>query len=168
MRFKNLLIISSYVFPLDPVDPDSLNIAIQRTKARCLSNYGFYAKPEYNIQKKFNFCISQGQSSSCMQPTNLQFHNLCKENVLPSGTRQLLGLNLKFCISSNQIKNNINKTVLQMARSIRTRYYLKELNIDNSADYEKQIYLKDKGWHPPPAPLHIEDKLTMFEKTLKE
>jgi len=55
-----------------------------------------------------------------------------------------------------------------MARSIRTRYYLKELNIDNSADYEKQIYLKNKGWHPPPAPLHIEDKLTMFEKTLKE
>jgi hypothetical protein len=55
-----------------------------------------------------------------------------------------------------------------MARSIRTRYYLKELNIDNSADYEKQIYLKNKSWHPPPAPLHIEDKLTMFEKSLKE
>jgi len=100
--------------------PDSLNIAIQQTTARCLTNYGFYAKPEYNIQKNFNLCISQAQSSLCTQPTNFQFHNLCKENVFTSGTRQLLGLNLKFCISSNQSKNNINKIVLQMARSIRT------------------------------------------------
>ena len=55
-----------------------------------------------------------------------------------------------------------------MARSIRTNYYLKQHNLDSSKDYEKQIYVKNTSWHPPPAPLHIEDKISSFEKILKE
>jgi hypothetical protein len=54
-----------------------------------------------------------------------------------------------------------------MARSIRTNYHLKQHNLDSNKDYEKQIYVKNTGWQPPPAPLHIEDKISSFEKTLK-
>ncbi len=66
------------------------------------------------------------------------------------------------------LQNNISKTILRLARSIRTNFYLKEHNLDCNSDYEKQIYIKNTNWHPPPAPLHIEDKISDFEKLLKE
>jgi hypothetical protein len=57
--------------------------------------------------------------------------------------------------------------MLRMARSIRTNYYLTSNNINNNTTYEKQIYKKNLTWHPPPAPLIVEDKITEFEKALK-
>jgi hypothetical protein len=54
-----------------------------------------------------------------------------------------------------------------MAYTIRTLYKLKELDVDNNYSYEKQIYVKNKLWNPPPVPLLIEDKITEFEKEIK-
>jgi hypothetical protein len=36
--------------------------------------------------------------------------NLCTENVLPLGTKQLLELNLNFWLAFANLKDNINKT----------------------------------------------------------
>jgi hypothetical protein len=55
-----------------------------------------------------------------------------------------------------------------MARTIRISYYLKENNLGHKSQYEKQIYIKNISWHPPPAPIHIEDRISSFEKLLKE
>jgi hypothetical protein len=87
--------------------------------------------------------------------------------VVPIATRQLLGLNLKFCLSGNNMQQNINNTMLKMARSIRTSFYLKQHGIIQEGDYKKQIYVSLKNWLPPPAPLEIEEKMTTFEKLLK-
>jgi len=54
-----------------------------------------------------------------------------------------------------------------MAYAIRTKYNLQALNKEDDSDYIKQIYIKNKTWNPEPAPLHIEDKITDFEKLLK-
>jgi hypothetical protein len=80
----------------------------------------------------------------------------------------LLGLNLKFCLASNTITNDINKTVLKMARSICTKHYLKENGLNDNKDYEKQIYITHLNWQPPPAPWDVEQKITDFEKALKQ
>ncbi|MFN9982928.1 MAG: hypothetical protein ACK53Y_23570, partial [bacterium] len=58
--------------------------------------------------------------------------------------------------------------MLRLARSIRTQYYLKENGTANDSTYEKQIYVRNANWHPPPAPWTIEEKLTDFEKALKQ
>jgi hypothetical protein len=55
-----------------------------------------------------------------------------------------------------------------MARSIRTHFYLKQQNSNSEESYEKQIYVKLKNWHPPPAPLEVENQITVFEKLLKD
>jgi len=102
-----------------------------------------------------------------MQPNNLGFHNLCNRNELPLGTRQLLGLNLNFCLASANVRDNINKTVLKMVRSICIKYFLNQHGLDSSEEYNKQIYICNTSWHPPPAPLHIENHITNFEKALK-
>ncbi len=54
-----------------------------------------------------------------------------------------------------------------MAYAIRTQYNLQTMNKPNNSDYIKQIYIKNKNWNPEPAPLDIEDKITHFEKQLK-
>ncbi len=55
-----------------------------------------------------------------------------------------------------------------MAYSIRTSCYLDAIGYTRESSYEKQIYPRNLNWKPDPAPPPIEDKLTVFEKTLKE
>jgi predicted double-glycine peptidase len=93
-------------------------------------------------KKNFNNIITSETANSSQQMSNLAFHNLCNNANIPHGTRQLLGLNLKYCLACSQLNNNINTTVQKMAYAIRTTF-------------------------PEPAPLHIEDKITSFEKILK-
>ncbi len=57
--------------------------------------------------------------------------------------------------NSDPLSNNINKTVLQMA-------------YPTDQDYEKQIYVKNRNWNPPPALLLIENIITDFKKELKK
>jgi hypothetical protein len=134
-----------------------------------LTDYGFCAEPGNTLQQNFNNTLNiLDKAAEYLQPTNLAFHNLCKHNKLPTGSRALLGLNLKFCLASNTITNDINKTVLKLARSIRTRHYLMENGLNDNKDYEKQIYITNTNWHPPPAPWDVEQKITDFEKALKQ
>jgi hypothetical protein len=140
-----------------------LNLA----KQRCQFNFGFYSDPQHTLQKNFNFQITKAHSPLHAQPSNLAFHNLCTYNKLPLGTRQLLGLNLNFCLASKNSKTNLNKTFLRMARSIRINSYLKQQSLNKNEEYYKQIYICNSNWHPPPASILIEDQITAFEKLLK-
>lgn len=137
------------------------------TEQYCLHNFGFCANPAQSISKNFKSALGTTPLHSWLQPKNLAFHNLCKQQKLPTGAKELLGLDLKFCLSSIKITNDIHKTTLQMAKTIRTRFFLRDNGITESSTYEKQIYIKNMAWNPPPAPLHIEDKITEFEKSLR-
>jgi hypothetical protein len=48
------------------------------------------------------------------------------------------------------LPNDINKTVIEMEKSIRTKQYLVETGLDNNSTYIKQIYKKNPTWNPPP------------------
>jgi hypothetical protein len=149
-------------------NPQRLQLFLQHLSTRCQTDYGFCSNPNLSIQKRFNETIKSQPSPLYLQPKYLTFHNLCKNNKTPIGTRQLLGLNLKFCLSGSHTFNNINTTMLRMARSIRTHFYLKQQNSNSEENYDKQIYVKLKNWHPPPAPLEVENQITAFEKLLKD
>jgi len=97
---------------------------LRYTENRRLINFGFIADPNSSLQKNFNIAIQKAPSHLFLQPKNLTFHNLCKVNTLPPGSRELLGLNLKFCLASKNIPDDINKTMIQLAHTIRTRFYL--------------------------------------------
>ena len=139
----------------------------QHTIQQCERNFGFCADYTKNKKQNFNNALNNPNSSLFIQPMNLTFHNLCKKQKLPIGSKELLGLNLKFCIASKTLPNDINKTIIEMAKSIRTKQYLAETGLDNNSTYIKQIYKKNPTWNPPPATLLIEDKITEFEKELK-
>jgi hypothetical protein len=137
-------------------------------KKRCIEQFGFQANPRSSIRQNFNTAIKNENLSTPMLPTNLTFHDLTTPGSLPPNTKQLLGLNLKFCVASNFLPNTINKTIRNLAYSICTKEALKEANIDQNSTYIKQIYLKNPLWNPPPASIEIEDKITEFEKAIKK
>jgi len=115
---------------------------LENTKLKCLATFGFCASPEHTLQKNFkNALTTPLKPLQYQQPKNLTFHNLCKKNILPPGSRVLLGLNLKFCLANKTITNNINKTMLCLARSLCTSYYLKENGIVDDSANEKQVYI---------------------------
>jgi hypothetical protein len=147
---------------------ERLKLSAQRTKLLCTKTYGFTSNPSSSLQKNFQTAIINLPPTDFKQPKNLTFHNLSKSEPLPIGSKSLLGLNLKFCLSARTLPNDINRTILRMARTIRTRHFLLENNLNLNSTYEKQIYVKNTAWHPPPAPIAIEDKLTAFEKALKQ
>jgi len=130
-------------------------------------NYGFTANPHSSKQINFKQAMTTKPPLTYCQPHNLTYHNLCTINKIPPGTKQLLGFNLKYCLSTKHLHQDINKTVLKMAYSIKTLYHRKELGINKDNHYEKQIYMKNRLWNPPPAPLLLEDKLTDFDKEAK-
>ncbi len=116
-----------------------LQARIQRTEQRCLTDFGFFANPNLSLQKNFDNALKTTPSTLFCQPKNLTFHNLCKESKLPPGSKELLGLNLKVCLASHFIPNNIKSTMLQLARTIRTKFYSKENGSLNNTAYEKQF-----------------------------
>ncbi len=61
----------------------------------------------------------------------------------------------------------MNTTVQKMAYVIHTTFQLQNTNKPDDTNYIRQIYIKNKNWNTEPAPIHIEDKTTNFEKILK-
>lgn len=145
--------------------------------------FGFTSNPQHSMQRNFQHAISANILNSIIplntsnttskklslikqQPRNLTTHNLCQTKQPPPGTTNLLGLGLKFCLASPKPSPKIKDTMRKLAYRIRTKYYLQEHPSTNH-DYIPQIYVKLKGWDPPPAPLHVENAITEFEKQLK-
>jgi hypothetical protein len=151
-----------------------------------LNHYGFSANPKKTPTTNFNTALNtisrasntitqdiphnNYQKLTLLQPKNLSFHNLCTDarQQLPPDTKNLLGLGLKFCIASSKTTPNIKQCLQKLAYKIRTKQYRLQNNNKNATPYIPQIYVKLKGWHPPPAPIDIENKLTTFEKLLKQ
>jgi hypothetical protein len=147
---------------------EHLTLKLQHTKRFCLKNFGIHANPNKSLQENFNNSIKLNPAPTYLQPLNLTYHNLCAPHIkLPLGTKQLLGLNLKFCLAANKLPDNIKLTTQKLAYSIRTKYFLLDNNYQGSTEYVKQIYKKNTRWNPPAAPLTVEDKITDFEKSLK-
>jgi hypothetical protein len=58
---------------------------------QCLANHGFCAEPNNTLQQNFNNTLKiLEKAPQYLQPTNLAFHNLCKQSKLPTGSRVLL------------------------------------------------------------------------------
>jgi hypothetical protein len=95
-------------------------------------------------------------------------HNLCRGTQPPIGTKNLLGLGLKFCTASPKPTSNIKDCVQKLAYRIRTKQYLLSNRKSTNTEYVPQIYKKLKNWYPPPASLTIENRITDFEKQLKQ
>lgn len=89
------------------------------TLQHCRRNYGFCAITNNPLQKNFNDTLKNNPNYILAQP-----NNLCTLSKVPTGTRRLLGLSHKYCLSSSQLQNNVRRTIQKMAYTIRMKYHL--------------------------------------------
>jgi len=102
------------------------------------------------------------------QPMKLAVHNLCHNYQPPSGTTNLLGLGLKYCIIPPKTNPNIKSCMKKLAYRVRTKQYLLDNNTINRNYYIPQLYVKLQNWNPPPASATTKDRMTLFERRLRE
>ena len=142
-----------------------------------LKQYGFLSIPNKSPTENFNNAIKSISNNNSnyntnqlyrLQPKNLSVHNLCPNTSLPLGVHNLLGLGLKYCISTARASPNTNECLKKLAYKIRTTQYLLGKNDTNTEPYNPQIYIKLKGWNPPPATSDIEKRITAFEHYIKK
>jgi hypothetical protein len=149
-----------------------------------LNQYGFLSVPSKSPTENFNNAIksisSNSQSHSTdsskyntnhlhkQQPQKLSVHNLCPATSLPFGIQNLLGLGLKYCVSTARASPDINECLKKLAYKIQTTQYLLEKNDTNPEPYNPQIYIKLKGWNPTPATSDIKNSITDFEHNIKK
>jgi hypothetical protein len=101
-----------------------------------------------------------------MQLHNHTFHNLCSSSKIPLGTRQLLGLYFKYCLALSTLKEISTKQYLKWPITSEHFFNLKSMIAPTIPMI--LITLNKLCWNPLPAPLHIENKITEFEKMLRE
>jgi hypothetical protein len=114
---------------------------LQRHTITNLHNkYGYVCNPDKTLTQNFNSLL---HSSLNNLPLNSTYHNLCTTIQPLVGTRELLGLNLKFCIASRNFKPNIKSSIKRLAYNIRTAFHLKTNGITSASndDYHPQIYV---------------------------
>jgi hypothetical protein len=138
---------------------------IQPKISQLRNTIGFISDPDKTPTQNFNgaiqlisntyFLVNIQQKTTPihkLQPRIPALHNLCQDTPPPEGTRDLLGLGLKYCPASQLANPNIKDYVQNLAYRTRTKEYL--LQATNSADrsmqYIPQLYVKLKGWYPLP------------------
>ena len=99
--------------------------------------YGFNI--DYNKNAYYNAInLLQQESYNVVKAKNrnLQFHNLCPDDIkLPTGTRLVLGLGLKFCIERPRPYQDIDTALMKLKRDIDIWYHLnKDVNDSNNDD----------------------------------
>jgi len=64
---------------------------------------------------------NQTHNLQSRQPLNLAVHNLCHDHQPPTGTKDLLGLGLKYCIVQPKATPDITTSIHKLAYRICTK-----------------------------------------------
>ena len=130
--------------------------------------YGFHANPTKSLTSNFNQAIrTRDHRLIKNQPTNLSYHNLCTLKQPPSNVGQLLGLNLKYCVTPPTPKPDLQATVGKLIRSVRTQNMLVQRKV-KSTQFIPQLYKKNSFYSPPLATDEIEYNLSKFDSLLEK
>ena len=104
--------------------------------------------------------------------SNRSFHNLCKENDIPTSVARLLGLGLKFCINDRPPQKNLTDINFErFFKDIRTKFWIASKSRDDEEtdnDYHPKIYVKNPEWFPDDAPEILEEAILHFQTSVSD
>ena len=98
------------------------------------------------------------------RPQNSACHNLLKKSPLSSGTPQLLGLGLNFCVKPGLTKEMTKGTFSRLENDIRRIHHLRDA--EESGDYNPKLYLKSDYLFKD-APKRIERGISDFAAAIE-
>ena len=136
-----------------------------------------------DVKNAHGFCADPGVPTwmnlknyyRCMSPIDFlgrphdgSFHNLCKQTPIPTGTKSLLNMGLKFCPTRPRPTNNLNKTFKRFRRDVRRAAY-HHFNPPRKRPgirYIPGLYISQK-WNAPDRYPAVERCLDDFERHLR-
>ena len=98
------------------------------------------------------------------RPRNMACHNLVRNNKMPAGTTQPLGLKLSFCIKSASTSKPTEKTFERLTEDVWRLYTLWDAEKDDN-NYVLILYIKLK-YKFRPASIMLEKSLVDFKQTV--
>ena len=140
--------------------------AVEKYMSEVREAHGFCADPGVptwlNVE---NYYRQMNPIDFSGRPTNKAFHNLCKSTSIPTGTKSLLGMGLKFCPTRPRPTNNINKTMKRFRKDVRriAFLYYNPPKKKPGVRYIPGLYISKK-WTAPEHYPEIKECLENFER----
>ena len=140
-------------------------------KEKITSYHGFCADPTKEAwENKLDYVRQMTVEDYLSRPTNRACHNYCQSLSMPFGTRNLLGLGLKYCVKHARPTFGLKITMERFKSDVRRLHWFienpPEEDDDNPRKYTPGLYWKST-WDPPAATHKIERCLNRFETELK-
>lgn len=108
---------------------------------RLEAQFGFVADPNLRIWDNVERCLGKMDVMQMQsRPRNVACHNLLRNNEIPTGTPQLLGLGLNYCVKPTSTREMTTHTFSRLAKDLRRMYALR--NADEEGNYIPELYLK--------------------------
>ena len=135
-------------------------------------HYGFVADVSKPLWQNIDQAMeSLSMQEYCSRPSNMACHNYLSFNPLPSGTRDLLGLGLNYCIVPHHIETT-NHTFDRFRQDARRIYTMSQAEPEENdpnqygPDYIPSLYIKsDYPWKPVTD--DIEDAINSFQAAIE-
>jgi len=146
--------------------PDYRNEKIKnKYKDDIYHSYGYCADPDLpGWKNKEAYILQLSPEQYLSRPSNMACHNYCKYSAMPTGTRSLLGLVLKYCLRKARPNNAYDKTIARFRTNIRSIAHFHFHPPEEEEDKIRYIPgLYHKGdWDPPSSIKEVEDSINNF------
>eukprot|EP00956_Cyclotella_meneghiniana_P018244 scaffold30255_cov52-Cyclotella_meneghiniana.AAC.1 len=118
----------------------------------------------------YRCCMCTNADLYFNQPINKAIFDFTNSPLLPSGTKSLLALGLKFCLKSPKPTNKIKESLERFKQYVRTKHWLLRwmLNDDDDRYFNPKLYLRNPNWDPQDSEDAIESALDKFEERVME
>ena len=138
-------------------------------KRQNLRRFGFIPDANLSVHLNARRVLGQMHPLDYLSPiSNLAFHDLTQNNELPSNTKCLLGLGLKFIPvpKVNITQNDLDHTLDRLERDFGLKIYF--AGDDSDDTYDSSELYKKSSWRAPIPPRDIDGRLSSFQTELKK
>ena len=132
---------------------DIVDRKIDDTRKLLVQQYGFAAGPDLLLWRNVEVQLARMNVQEVeSRPRNMACHDLLQRLKLPTGTKELLSLNLNFCVKPASTSEMTKITFKRLKSDLRQMWALKDAI--NDGNYIPNLYLKSKYIFRE-APKHI-------------
>ena len=106
---------------------DIVDQKIDDTRNLLVQQYGFAADPDLLLWKNMEIHLTRMDVHEVeSRPRNMACHDLLQRLKLPTGTKELLGLNLNFCVKPASTSEMTKMTFKRLKSDLRRMWALKD------------------------------------------
>ncbi len=148
---------------------NTLNNIDHTANCKIAQKYGFVASEALSIHRNARVALGNMHPSEYFPKVNkLTFHDLTKNNELPTNSNELLGLSLKFVPvpNINITGHELDQSNARFERDMGLKVFF--AGDDDDASYDPKTLRVKSSWRAPLPPTEIDNRICRFQKELSK